>query len=214
MESPAARASQMAQFFLDEGFEVSWDGPLEKRAGGIERELVQTVFWLKDNAASGLVGGAAYAAAQSAVRPASANDSPQSRPRFKTTPRADCHPGPVGSVPPHGPTVITWSNTCSVSEERTMALPQLSGSSPPRQLLPDAEVPAVRRAPSLPAFCASSVTSRGRRPVWRGTDPRVAGPELFVQAPLGCNSHRGGVGPAAAPPRSTQLQMTARIRSQ
>ncbi|MHB1886577.1 MAG: hypothetical protein ACYDGN_12915 [Acidimicrobiales bacterium] len=68
MEIPAARASQMAQFFLDEGFEVSWDGPLEKRAGGIERELVQTVFWLKDNTASGLVGGAAYAAAQSAVR--------------------------------------------------------------------------------------------------------------------------------------------------
>ncbi|MHB1920381.1 MAG: hypothetical protein ACYCSX_17195 [Acidimicrobiales bacterium] len=68
MEIPAARASQMAQFFLDEGFEVSWDGPLAKRAGGIERELVQTVFWLKDNAASGLVGGAAYAAAQSAVR--------------------------------------------------------------------------------------------------------------------------------------------------
>ncbi len=69
MEIPAARASQMAQFFLDEGFEASWDGPLEKRAGGIEQELVQVVFWLKDNAASGLVGDAAYAAAQSAVRP-------------------------------------------------------------------------------------------------------------------------------------------------
>ena len=52
VEIPPARASQMAQFFLDEGFEVSWDGPLEKRAGEIERELVQIVFWLKDNAAS------------------------------------------------------------------------------------------------------------------------------------------------------------------
>jgi hypothetical protein len=68
LEIPPARASQMASFFLDEGFEVSWDPPLEKRAGGVERELVQVVFWLKDNAASGLVGGAAYAAAQSAVR--------------------------------------------------------------------------------------------------------------------------------------------------
>lgn len=68
MEIPAARAGQMAQFFLEEGFEVTWDGPLEKRAGGFERELVQVVFWLKDNAASGLVGGAAYAAAQSAIR--------------------------------------------------------------------------------------------------------------------------------------------------
>lgn len=68
MEIPPARASQMARFFLDEGFEVSWDGPLEKRAGGFEGELVQFVFWLKDNAASGLVGGAAFAAAQSAVR--------------------------------------------------------------------------------------------------------------------------------------------------
>lgn len=68
MEIPPARASQMARFFLDEGFEVSWDGPLEKRSGGFEGELVQIVFWLKDNAASGLVGGAAYAAAQSAIR--------------------------------------------------------------------------------------------------------------------------------------------------
>ena len=68
VEIPPDRASQMAQFFLDEGFEVSWDGPLEKRAGEIERELVQIVFWLKDNAASGLGGGAAYAAAQSTVR--------------------------------------------------------------------------------------------------------------------------------------------------
>ena len=68
MEIPPARASQMAQFFIAEGFDVSWDGPLEKRAGGIDRELVQIVFWLRDNAASGLVGGAAYAAAQSAVR--------------------------------------------------------------------------------------------------------------------------------------------------
>jgi hypothetical protein len=68
MEIPPARASQIAGFFLEEGFEVSWDGPLEKRAGGFEGELVQIVFWLKDNAASGLVGGAAFAGAQSAVR--------------------------------------------------------------------------------------------------------------------------------------------------
>jgi hypothetical protein len=68
LEIPPARASQMAAFFIEEGFEVTWDGPLEKRAGGFERELVQVAFWLKDNAASGLVGGAAFAAAQSAVR--------------------------------------------------------------------------------------------------------------------------------------------------
>ena len=68
MEIPPARASQMARFFIDEGFEVSWDGPLEKRSGGFEGELVQIVFWLKDNAASGLVGGAAYAAAQQGDR--------------------------------------------------------------------------------------------------------------------------------------------------
>ena len=68
IEIPPARASQMAQFFIDEGFEVSWEGPLEKRAGGFEGELVQIVFWLKDNVASGVVGGAAYAAAQKGVR--------------------------------------------------------------------------------------------------------------------------------------------------
>lgn len=43
MDVPPARASQMAQFFIGEGFEVSWDAPLEKRAGG-EKELVQIVF--------------------------------------------------------------------------------------------------------------------------------------------------------------------------
>jgi len=68
MEIPPARASQMAQFFKDAGFEdVSWDAPMEKRWGA-EAELVQLIYWLKDNAGAGIVGGAAYAAAQSAVR--------------------------------------------------------------------------------------------------------------------------------------------------
>jgi hypothetical protein len=67
MEIPPARASQMATFFIDERFEVSWDGPLEKRGGGLEGEVVRVVFWLKDTGASGIVGGAAYTAAQNAL---------------------------------------------------------------------------------------------------------------------------------------------------
>jgi hypothetical protein len=30
VEIPPARASQLAGIFADEGFEVSWEGPLEK----------------------------------------------------------------------------------------------------------------------------------------------------------------------------------------
>jgi hypothetical protein len=67
MTIPPARASQYAQLFEEQGFEVSWEAPFEKSTG-VEAEVVHVVFWLKDNAAAGLVGGAAYAAAQGVVR--------------------------------------------------------------------------------------------------------------------------------------------------
>jgi hypothetical protein len=54
--------------FLEEGLEVTYDGPMEKRAGGFEHEIVQIVFYLKDNAGAGIVGGAGYAAVQAAVK--------------------------------------------------------------------------------------------------------------------------------------------------
>jgi len=63
----AAADTAFAQMFRDEGLEVSWEGPLEKRTGGVP-ELVQLVYYLKANAGSGLVGGASYALAQAAVR--------------------------------------------------------------------------------------------------------------------------------------------------
>jgi hypothetical protein len=68
MEIPPARATQIAQLFRDEGLEVSWDGPMEKRAGGVEEQLVQIVYFVKANAAGGVVGGASYALVQAAVR--------------------------------------------------------------------------------------------------------------------------------------------------
>ena len=42
--------------------------PGEARAGGIEEQIVQIVYYLKDNAGAGIVGGAGYAAVQSAVK--------------------------------------------------------------------------------------------------------------------------------------------------
>ncbi len=68
MDIPAARASQFAQMFEEEGLEVSWEGPMEKRAGGFETEIVHIVYYLTSAAGSGVVGGAAYAAAQAAVK--------------------------------------------------------------------------------------------------------------------------------------------------
>ncbi len=56
-----------ARIFQEEGLEVMWEGPMEKRAGG-EEQIVQIVFYLKDNAVRGLVGGAAYEAAQEAIK--------------------------------------------------------------------------------------------------------------------------------------------------
>lgn len=68
MDIPAARASQIAQLLAQDGLGVSWEAPIEKASGGLEGQLVHIVFWLKDNAASGVVGGAAYAAASEGVR--------------------------------------------------------------------------------------------------------------------------------------------------
>jgi hypothetical protein len=67
MDIPASRATTFARIFEEEGLEVMWEGPLEKRAGG-EEQIVQIVFYLKGNAVRGLVGGAAYAASQEAVK--------------------------------------------------------------------------------------------------------------------------------------------------
>ena len=68
MEIPPARASQMAQIFSSEGFEVTWNAPIEKRSGGFETEVVQVIFWLVGSATSGLIGNAAWAAAQRAAQ--------------------------------------------------------------------------------------------------------------------------------------------------
>jgi hypothetical protein len=67
MEIPSSRAGMVAEMFNADGVDVSWMGPMEKSAG-VERELVQIVFYLKDNGAAGVVGGAAYAAAQAGVK--------------------------------------------------------------------------------------------------------------------------------------------------
>ena len=66
IEIPPARASQIAEVFEDEGLSVEWEAPMEKRAG-IEHELVQVVFYLKDQAGGGVVGGTAYAMAQAGM---------------------------------------------------------------------------------------------------------------------------------------------------
>lgn len=68
VDIPPARASQIAQFFTDEGFDVTWSAPVEKRAGGLEGDLIQVVYFLGINAAAGVVGGTAFAAAQGAAR--------------------------------------------------------------------------------------------------------------------------------------------------
>lgn len=47
-----------ARILQDEGVEVMWEGPTDKRAGG-EGQIVQVLFYLK--------GRAAHAAAQDAV---------------------------------------------------------------------------------------------------------------------------------------------------
>ncbi len=67
MEIPSSRAGMVAEMFKADGVDVSWMGPMEKSAG-VGREIVQVVFYLKDNGTSGLVGGAAYAAAQAGVK--------------------------------------------------------------------------------------------------------------------------------------------------
>jgi len=69
MQIPPSRAGLMAQIFQEEGFQdVSWEAPMEKRAGGPEAELIQVIYSLGGYAVAGVIGGAAYAAAQAAVR--------------------------------------------------------------------------------------------------------------------------------------------------
>jgi hypothetical protein len=68
MEIPSIRTGMFAQFFEEEGLDVSWWGPVEKSAGGGSDELVQIVYFLKANAAGGVIGGASYGLAQGAVR--------------------------------------------------------------------------------------------------------------------------------------------------
>lgn len=89
MDIPASRASMFAKIFEDEGLEVSWEGPMEKRAGGFEEQIVHIVYYLKDNAGSGVVGGAAYAAVQAGLKKirerypsvtATVEDHPEDRP--------------------------------------------------------------------------------------------------------------------------------------
>jgi hypothetical protein len=66
MDIPASRASMFARILQEEGLEVMWEGPMEKRAG-VEEQIVQIVFYLKGNAGAGLEDCAVYAAAQGAV---------------------------------------------------------------------------------------------------------------------------------------------------
>jgi len=67
MDIPASRASMFARIFQEEGLEVMWESrPMAKRAGG--RQIDQIVFYLKGNSSAGIVGRAAYAAAQGAVK--------------------------------------------------------------------------------------------------------------------------------------------------
>jgi hypothetical protein len=83
IEMPSGRAGMIAQFFEDEGLDVSWkESPTrtparppsrgrEKRgweAAGLVRDVVQVAYFLKANAASGVVGGASYALVQAAVK--------------------------------------------------------------------------------------------------------------------------------------------------
>jgi hypothetical protein len=73
MKIPATRAGLFAQMFQDEGLEVT---RIEEGSGGADENryidlsvpIVQVVYFLKDNAASGVVGGASFAAAQTAVK--------------------------------------------------------------------------------------------------------------------------------------------------
>jgi len=67
MEIPASSAGRIAKMFEDEGFDVTYSAPLQKRAGGLANELVQIVYYLKDNGGAGIVGGAAYAGVQRVV---------------------------------------------------------------------------------------------------------------------------------------------------
>jgi hypothetical protein len=66
IDIPASRASMFARILQEEGFEVMWEGPMEKRAG-VEEQIVQIVFYLKGKAGAGLEGYGTYAAAQEAV---------------------------------------------------------------------------------------------------------------------------------------------------
>lgn len=68
MEIPPSRAVAFAKIFQDEGLDVSWDAPLEKRTGGGTAEAVQVVYFLVKIAGEGLVAGTTYDAAKRAVR--------------------------------------------------------------------------------------------------------------------------------------------------
>ena len=67
MDIPASRASMFARTFQEEGLEVMWDGLMETGVG-VDEQIVQVIFYLKGNSGVGLVGSAAYAAAQGAVK--------------------------------------------------------------------------------------------------------------------------------------------------
>ena len=64
----ASQASMLAGIFQEEDLEVMWESrPMANRVGD-KRRFDQIVFYLKGNSDAGLVGGAAYAAAQRAVK--------------------------------------------------------------------------------------------------------------------------------------------------
>lgn len=60
--NPAASASQFAQFFNDEGSDVRWEAPIEKRYGA-SQELVRALFILVEKAGEDLYAGAVMFAA-------------------------------------------------------------------------------------------------------------------------------------------------------
>ena len=59
MDIPGSRASTFARIFQEEGLEVMWES---------KRQIDQIDFYLKCYSGAGLEGGAAYAAAQRAVK--------------------------------------------------------------------------------------------------------------------------------------------------
>ena len=65
VDIPESRASTFARIFQEEGLEVMWES---RETGGRQRQIDQIDFHLKCYSGVGLEGGAAYAAAQRAVK--------------------------------------------------------------------------------------------------------------------------------------------------